>query len=151
PKNPLVALLVSASLCAFATPGLGDTITLSPRAFPLGKWVSGITFAGSSLWVSEAGQRTIAQLDSNNTVVRRITVGRLPKVMEFANDGAIYTLVETDQTIWQQFPKAAQGKSIGGLDGCASNLTSGNRFVWVLSSCQDRGGLLRIDPQSGGS
>jgi hypothetical protein len=143
------ALLACVFSAALAAPALSDTVTLSPRVFPVGKWADGMVFAGSSLWVSEAGQRTIAQLNLNNTVARRITVGRLPTKMTFANDGAIYTLVETDNQIWQQFPKMAQGKAIGGLDGgCPVYLTSGDQHVFGLSSCGTQPSrLTRIDPQ----
>jgi hypothetical protein len=142
------ALLLCAASLLPAAPARADTVTLTPRVFMVGKWADGMVFAGSSLWVAEAGQRTIAQLNSDNSVARRITVGRLPTKMTFAVDGAIYTLVETDNQIWQQFPKSGQGRAIGGLDGgCPVYLTSGDQYLWGLSSCGAQTRLSRIDPQ----
>jgi hypothetical protein len=141
-----VALL--ATFFGFPLSGLADTITLSPRVFPVGKWADGLVFARNSLWVSEGGQRTIAQLDTNNKVIRRITVGRLPTKMTFASDGAIYTAVETDNLIWQQFPDQQRGRAISGLNGCPTGVAS-DQHVWVLSQCSGRTHVIRLDPRGG--
>jgi hypothetical protein len=142
-------------LCGVPSAFSQDSIALSPRVIPVGKWAEGIAFDGSALWVSESGQRTIAELDlGKGNVTRRITVGRLPVDMRFASDGAIYASVQTDKLLWQQFPRAAQGKAIGGLDGCPQGMTSGDRYLWVLtwvgSDCSsEKSRLIRIDPRSG--
>jgi hypothetical protein len=150
-----VALIGCMLVCGVPGAFSQDSITLSPRVIPVGKWAEGIAFDGSALWVSESGQRTIAELDiDKGTVARRITVGRLPVDMTFANDGAIYALVQTDKLLWQQFPRSAQGKGIGGLEGCPQGMNSGDRYLWVLTwvgpDCSsEKSRLVRIDPRSG--
>jgi hypothetical protein len=149
------ALIGCLLLCGVPGAFSQGTVTLSPRVIAVGKWAEGIAFDGSTLWISESGQRTIAELNlDKGNVARRITVGRLPVDMTFANDGAVYTLVQTDKLLWQQFPRAAQGKAITGLDGCPQGMTSGDRYLWVLTwvgqDCSsDKSRLIRIDPRSG--
>jgi DNA-binding beta-propeller fold protein YncE len=144
------ALALCAGLLAFSTPALSDTIT--PRVIPVGKWAEGVAFDGNSLWVAESGQRTIAQVNpSQGSIIRRINVGRLPVNMVFANDGAIYTLVQTDKLIWQQFPGAPQGRQIGGLDDCPQAMTTSRQHLWVLTwDCNNSniGHVIRIDPRT---
>jgi hypothetical protein len=151
----LAALIGCLAFCGVPGAFSQDAVTLSPRVIAVGKWAEGIAFDGSSLWVSESGQRTIAELNlDKGNVARRITVGRLPVDMTFANDGAIYALVQTDKLLWQQFPRAAQGKAISGLDGCPQGMTSGDKYLWVLTwvgpDCSsEKSRLIRIDPRSG--
>jgi DNA-binding beta-propeller fold protein YncE len=147
--------LMAAGLCVAlsATLAAADTITLSPRVtIPVGKWAEGLVFDGSSLWVAESGQRTIAQIGENK-VIRRIEVGRLPVDMLFDNDGAIYALVQTDKRIWEQFPRNTKGRAIGNLDGCPQGMTTGDSpplFVLTWPDCSsDTGRVIRVDPKSG--
>jgi DNA-binding beta-propeller fold protein YncE len=152
--NPATAaMLACLALCAVpASSHAADTITLDPRVIPVGKWAEGIAVSDNSLWVAESGQRTIAQIDLNRgNVVRRVQVGRLPVGMMLGNDGAVYTLVQTDNLVWQQ-PKTNRGRALGGLAGCPQGLAGADQYLWVLtmpecSSVSSR--LVRIDPRSG--
>ena len=133
-------------------PAAADTITLSPRVIPIGKWAEGVAYGGGAMWVAESGQRTLVQLNIDGSVARRITVGRLPVQVTFANDGNIYTLVQTDKLLWQQNPRQVQGRAITGLEGCPQDLASGDKYLWVLTwpDCSSNSGrVIRIDPQTG--
>lgn len=142
------AALVCAGILAFSTAALSDTI--SPRVIPVGKWAEGIAFDGSSLWVAESGQRGIAQVNpAQGSIVRRVQVGRLPVNMVSMN-GAIYALVQTDKLIWEQIP-GAQGRQIGGLDGCPQAMAGGGQYLWVLTwpGCSsETARVMRIDPRT---
>ena len=73
-----LAVIACLAFCAVPSAFALDAVTLTPRVIPVGKWAEGIVFDGSSLWVAESGQRTIAQLDlDRGNVTRRITVGRV--------------------------------------------------------------------------
>ncbi|HLH90284.1 MAG TPA: hypothetical protein VKX28_17680 [Xanthobacteraceae bacterium] len=151
PTLASVAAGLGVALCA--TLAAADTITLSPRTtIRVGKWAEGLVFAGSSLWVAESGQRTIAQIEDDK-VIRRIEVGRLPVDMLFDNDGAIYTLVQTDKRIWQQFPRDTKGRAIANLEGCPNGMTTGDTpplFVLTWPDCSSNTGrVIRVDPKSG--
>jgi DNA-binding beta-propeller fold protein YncE len=149
------ALALCACVLAFSTPGRSDTITLTPRVIQVGKWAEGMAFDGSSLWVAESGQRSIAQINlAQGNVTRRVTVGRLPVNMTFAN-GTVYALVQTDRLIWQQFSNTGQGKALGGLAGCPQGMAAGNQYLWVLTwlptgDCSSAASsVIRVDPRSG--
>src|ERR1700761_8002443 len=83
-------------VCLAAAPALADSITMTPRVIQVGKWAEGIAFDGTSVWVAESGQQSIAQVDpGRGTITRHVTVGRLPVGMTAYKDGAIYALVQT--------------------------------------------------------
>src|SRR4051812_4782487 len=98
------AIAAAALLGCFAAPSVSaDTLTMTPRVIQVGKWAEGIAFDGSSIWVAESGQRSIAQIDAaRGSVIRHVTVGRLPVNMLRFTDGAIYALVQTDKLVWQR-------------------------------------------------
>jgi outer membrane protein assembly factor BamB len=153
PRPTLTCLTAVLCVALSGTLAAADTITLSPRTtIPVGKWAEGLVFDGSALWVAESGQRTIAQIEENK-VIRRIDVGRFPVNMLFDNDGAIYTLVQTDKRIWEQFPRNTKGRAIGGLEGCPNGMTTGDTpplFVLTWPDCtSNTGRVIRIDPKSG--
>jgi hypothetical protein len=133
-----------------------DTITLTPRSIQVGKWAEGIVFDGSSLWVAESGQRTIAQVNvAQGNVTRRVTVGRLPTKMVLGRDGAVYALIATDNVLWQQFPNTGQGKQLGGLDCYPQDMAAGEQSLWVLAwvgpGCDSSASrLIKVDPRGGG-
>jgi DNA-binding beta-propeller fold protein YncE len=147
------AMILHLSCCGLSTGYALETITLAPRVIPVGKWAEGVVFDGTSLWVVESGEGTIAQLEPDKgNVIRRISVGRRPVGMTFAKDGAIYTLVRTDKLLWQQFPKVAQGKALTDLAGCPAGLASSDKFLWVLTGpdCSSNSGrVIRVDPRGG--
>jgi hypothetical protein len=69
--------------------------------------------------------------------------------MTVANDGAIYTAVETDKSVWQQFPNQQGGRGFGGLNGCPTAISAGAQYVWVLSQCSGPTHVIRLDPRQG--
>jgi hypothetical protein len=130
--------------------------TLTPRIITVGKWAEGIGFDGTSLWVAESGQRTIAQVNvESGKVVRHVTVGRFPVGMTSAADGSIYTLLQTDKLIWLQSPGKASGRALASdLEGCPNGIARADDGVlWVLTwpACSsDSGKVIRLNPNGGG-
>jgi hypothetical protein len=84
----------------------------------LGEWVDGMVFDGSSIWVAETGQSSLAQLNATYGVARRVKLAGVPRKIDIGSDRAIYALIESDdQTrLWQQLPGSAAGKVIAGLE-----------------------------------
>jgi hypothetical protein len=148
-------LALAASALAMAGPASSDTVTLRPSVHMLGEWVDGMVFDGSSIWVAETGQSSLAQLNATYGVARRVKLAGVPRKIDIGSDRAIYALIESDdQTrLWQQLPGSAAGKVIAGLEGvrCGVTLATGDGpFVWVLSGCDDETAvLIRIDPKTG--
>jgi hypothetical protein len=128
--------------------------TLTPRIIPVGKWAEGMAFDGTSLWVSESGQRTIAQINlDSGKVARHVTVGRLPVGMTSTTDGSIYTLVQTDKLIWLQSPGKPSGRSLATVEGCPNAIANGDGALWVLTwpACSSESGkVIRVDLNGGG-
>ena len=147
----VAALALGASI-ALAAPALSDQININPRVIPVGKWAEGMAFDGTTLWVAESGQRSVAQINvGQGTVMRRITVGRLPVNMGFGSDGAVYALVQTDKSIWQYFPGAPQGKQIGGLEGCPQAMTVAPQNLVVvtwLNCSSESARVIVVDPRT---
>lgn len=147
--RPLAALAL-----ALAGPAIGDTITLRPSVHMLGEWVDTMLFDGSSVWVAETGQSSLARLDANYGVARRVKLAGVPSKIDIGSDRTIYALIEgDDQTrLWRQLPGSAAGKVIAGLEGvrCGVTLATGDGpFVWVLSGCSGEDAvLIRIDPKT---
>ena len=149
-RSRLLAM-VAIGACAIPSASFADTISLNPGIIAVGKWAEGLAFDGSSIWVAESGQRSIAQVNpAQGAVIRRVQVGRYPVGMAFAN-GAIYALVQTDKLVWQQFPGGAPGRQFGSLDGCPQGLAAGRQHLWVLTdlNCSDNHNrLIRLDPNT---
>jgi hypothetical protein len=152
-RSALTAAASFVFACCAAPPGLADQITLSPRVIQVGKWAEGIAFDGTSMWIAESGQQSIAQIDLNRgTIIRRVTVGRLPVGMKTFTDGAVYALVQTDKRLWQQFPQQRAGKALPALNGCPVDLAAGDAALWVLlePDCSDANSfVVRVDPRTG--
>ncbi len=153
PRLMLLAACAGVALSAAKPAMAQDTITLTPRAIPVGKWAEGIALSQGTLWVSESGQRTIAQFNpATGALVRRIPIGRLPVQMSVGRDGTVYTLVHTDKLVWRQDPNAP-GTAITGLHGCPADMTSTDRHVWVLTmpDCSSNTArLIRMDRRGNG-
>jgi hypothetical protein len=146
PKDAIVKAAVS-------RPSAPAEMVVAPRVAVVGKWAEGAAFDGQSLWVAESGQRTIAQVDLNSgSILRRVTVGRLPVGMEATSDGRVYSLVQTDKAVWLQAPGAANGRRLAALKDCPQDIAVNDRAVWVLMqqdcSTADSRAVL-INPQSG--
>ena len=137
-------------LCSASSSSYADSVTLAARAMEVGKWAEGIVLDGATVWVAESGQKSIAQVDPNTgKILRRVAVGRLPVGMATFSDGAVYSLVQTDKIVWQQFPTQQTGKPFAGLPGCPDALAAGDRALWILSqpNCSSENSvLIRLDP-----
>ena len=142
------------ALCAgsfvLGAPAFADTISINPRVIPIGKWAAGLARDGNTMWVAESGQRTIAQVDPIQGVIRRVQVGALPVNMVSFN-GAVYALVQTAKIVWQQMSSSAQGRALAQIDGCPQDMAAGGQNLWVLfepncTDAQDR--LMRLDPKT---
>ncbi len=139
---------------ASAGPASSDTVTLRPSVHMLGEWVDCMVSDGSSIWVAETGQSSLAQLNASYGVARRIKLAGVPSKIDIGRDGAIYALIEgDDQTrLLRQLPGSASARVIPGLEGirCGVTLaTGGGPFVWVLSGCSgETAVLLRINPDT---
>lgn len=154
PRLILLAALAGIAVSAAMPAAMAqDSVTLTPRVIPVGKWAEGIALSQGALWVSESGQRTIAQFNpATGALLRRIPVGRLPVQMSVGRDGAVYTLVHTDRLIWRQDP-SAPGTAITGLQGCPADLTTTAGHLWVLTmpDCSSNTArLIRMDYRGNG-
>jgi len=133
-------------------PPSNNTVTLTPKVFPVGKWAEGIAATPQGIWVAESGARAIVLLDANTGEMRRrVTVGRLPVEMRSGDDGVVSVLTQTDRAIWRQ-PARGSGKALKGLPGCPNGLAQGGGALWVLTqpSCSsDSAQLIRVDPKTG--
>ncbi|MEO8667582.1 MAG: caspase family protein [Bauldia sp.] len=119
---------------ADATPVVARSLTIEPQVTAVGKWAEGVAFDGHSLWVAESGQRTIAELDPDSrALIRRVNVGRLPVGMEATADGRVFSLVQTDKSVWMQAPGAAKGKRLASLKDCPQDIAVTDKAVWVLT------------------
>lgn len=128
-----------------------DDVVLQPAVIQVGKWAEGVAFDGTSMWVAESGQRTIAKIDRNGRVIDRAKVGRLPVAMVSNGDGIVYSLVHTDQLVWRQ-PNNGRGGAFARLGTCPEAMTISARHLWVvtLPSCSSQSSqLVRIDLNSG--
>lgn len=137
---------------ADAPPPANQTVTLTPKVFPVGKWAEGIAATPQGIWVAESGARAIVLLDAaSGEMRRRVTVGRLPVEMRSGDDGVVSVLIQTDRAIWRQ-PARGSGKSLKGLPGCPNGLAQGGGALWVLTqpACSsDSAQLIRVDPKTG--
>jgi hypothetical protein len=117
-RSPLILLALCASALAIVGPASGDTITLKPDVHMLGQWVDGMVSDGKSIWVAETGQSSLAQLDANLTLARRVKLGGIPDKIDVGRDGALYLLLQIEDAVklWQQLPGHPPGKAIAALD-----------------------------------
>ena len=126
--------------------------TITPSIVAVGKWAEGVAFDGNSLWVAESGQRSIAEIAKDGTIVQHVTVGRLPVGMAALPDGRVFALAQTDQIVWQQTPGNPKGRRLTSLKECPNALAAGPRALWVLTQPDCSSGssrAIRIDPASG--
>ncbi|MEO1397375.1 MAG: SH3 domain-containing protein [Pseudomonadota bacterium] len=129
-----------------------DTIDLIPREIPVGKWPEGMTHDGTSLWVAESGQRTIAAVNmATGQIVERKRVGRLPTEMTNSLDGSFFTLVATDKIV-RRFAPFGDETVLANLGTCPENMifAEGNLWATVLPSCSSESSqVVRVDPKTG--
>ena len=126
--------------------------TLEPTVIAVGKWAEGAALADGKIWVAESGQRSLVAIGPGGRIVTRAQVGRLPVGVEAAADGTVYSLQNTDKTLWAKRPKETKGKILARMKECPQDLAIGPRAVWalILPDCSSGNArAIRIDPQSG--
>jgi hypothetical protein len=130
-----------------------DMVTLTPVAVPVGQWPERAAFDGRSLWVSESGARSIAEINlQTRNIKRRLKVGRLPVDMVATENGTVYALAETDNMIYA----VAQGGGAGEfaqVPRCADILDYADNNLWVISNldCSAPSVLTRVSHLNGRS
>jgi streptogramin lyase len=152
-KLRYAAFLASFVFCAEPVASIADTVTLTPRVIPVGKWAEGMAISEGNLWVAESGQRSIVELDpKTGAVLRRVNVGRMPVGMTSSVDATVNVLVQTDKLIWREPPSKGMSSKVAGLEGCPDGIASGDRYLWVLTEpdcSSETSRLVRIDPRKG--
>ncbi len=129
-----------------------EQVTLEPGVYPVGKWAEGAAWDGALLWVAESGQRSLAALDLSSGIVRHATVGRLPVGVEATADGSVYSLQNTDKTVWVQPRGGGKGKRFAKLSECPQDIAVTAKAVWVLTwpDCSSANAkAIRIDIKTG--
>ncbi len=130
-----------------------EAITVTPAALAVGKWPERAAFDGSSLWVSESGARSIVEIDlRTRSIARRLDVGRLPVDMVATENGTIYTLAETDNTIYAVAKGGGAGE-FAQIPRCADILDYADNTLWVISNlnCSTPSVLTRVSHLNGRS
>ena len=153
-----IFLLISAqllsALIAFSASAqdLPTIRTLVPSILKVGKWAEGIADDGAALWVAESGQRSVLRIARDGTTTRYPNVGRLPVGMVALPTGDIYSLVETDQIIWQPIAGSTKGRAVKWIGDCPQGLAADAQTLWVLTwpDCTSRNSrVVRLDPKTG--
>lgn len=127
--------------------------TVPVRRVAVGKWPEGIASVGSSLWIAESGQRTIAELDpASLRLTRRLPIGRLPVSMGTDANGALYVAVVTDRTIARLAPGSRAPARVATITGTINHLKVSGTIAWALTWPNDSSSeiaVVGIDTRSG--
>ena len=127
-------------------------VTIEPVVWPVGKWAEGAAIVGSTLWVAESGQRSLVALSLDGKTVAHPKVGRLPVAVEATDDGFVYSIQNTDKTLWVKAPKESKGGIIADLGDCPQDLAVSPNAAWVLSwpDCNSADArVIRVDKRNG--
>lgn len=130
-----------------------ESITVTPTAIAVGKWPERAAFDGRSLWVSESGARSIVEIDlQTRSIARRLNVGRLPVDMVATENGTVYALAETDNTIYAVGKGGGAGEFVQ-VPRCADILDYADNTLWVISNldCSAPSVLTRVSHLNGRS
>ncbi len=131
---------------------VADEVSIAATAIELGKWLEGISYDGTWLWVTESGQRTIAKVDiATRKVVKRFKVGRLPIAIIPAGGSDVFTLVSTDKVILRQ-SSSGRKSTLAKLADCPQAMTAWGNDLYVLTlpACSsDSSRLIRVDTRNG--
>lgn len=136
-----------------SVPAAAETVSLTPYAVAVEKWPERAAFDGRSLWVSESGARSIAEIDlQSRSVARRLKVGRLPVDMVATENGTVYALAETDNTIYAVARGGGAGE-FAQVPRCADILDYADNTLWVISNvdCSAPSVLTRVSHLNGRS
>lgn len=144
----------SAAATAPAGPApIADSVTLAATPIRVGKWPERAAFDGRSLWVSESGARTIAEIDlQTRGIRRRLKVGRLPVDVVATENGTVYALANTDNMIYAVAPggddKAGEYAEV---PRCAERMSYADNNLWVISklNCSSPAALTRVSHLNG--
>ena len=129
-----------------------EPVTIEPVVWPVGKWAEGAALVGSTLWVAESGQRSLVALNASGKTIAHPKVGRLPVAVEASEDGFVYSVQNTDKTLWVKAPKEAKGGILADLGDCPQDLAVSENAAWVLSwpDCSSADArVIRVDKRNG--
>ncbi len=155
PAAPAPGQPAAAAPPASAPPKSGpaaDSVTLGATAIRVGKWPERAAFDGRSLWVSESGARSIAQIDlETRSVEQRLKVGRLPVDMVATENGTVYALSETDNMIYAVASVEAKAGEYAEVPRCADIMAYADNNLWVVSNldCSAPAVLTRVSHLNG--
>lgn len=127
-------------------------VTIEPVVWPVGKWAEGAAFDGKNIWVAESGQRSLIALNTSGKAVAHPKVGRLPVAVEASDDGFVYSVQNTDKTLWVKAPNESKGGIIADLGDCPQDLAVSENAAWVLSwpDCSSADArVIRVDKRNG--
>ena len=126
-----------------------ENLTIDPIV-----WPEGIATDGRHFWVSESGQRTLAQLDlDNGSVIRRVNSGRLPVGMVNFRNESVFSVVATDSKLIR-YNQAGNGGTFASIPEYPNDIAADETAVWVLMWINDTNStaqVIRYDPDSGAS
>lgn len=123
------------------------------KSIQLGKWPEALYVTDGSAWITESGARSVAHVDlATNTVKKRVTVGRLPVQIVSGPDGILYTVCETDQTIWSIHRSTYAAKSFARIADSSRGMVFADGSLWVLAwkgNSSADSSIVRIELPSG--
>jgi hypothetical protein len=135
-----------------ATSPAVEAVTLNATAIRVGKWPERAAFDGHSLWVSESGARTIAEINlKTRGIERRLKVGRLPVDVVATENGTVYALAETDNMVYAVAPREGKAGEYAEVPRCADLMAFAENNLWVVSNlnCSSPSVLTRVSHLNG--
>ena len=128
-----------------------DEVSLASQTIEVGKWPERAAFNGRSLWVSESGTRSIVEIDvQGRRIGKRHKVGRLPVDMVATENGVVYALARTDNTIFA-VPPGGKAGDFAEVPKCAELMSyaANNLFVVSNLNCSAPSILTRVSHLNG--
>lgn len=123
------------------------------KSIQLGKWPEALYVADGSAWITESGARSVAHVDlETNTVKKRVAVGRLPVQIVSGPDEILYTVCETDQTIWSIHRSTYAAKAFARVADSPHGMVFADGALWVLAwkgNSSADSSIVRIELPSG--
>ncbi|MBL8566816.1 MAG: hypothetical protein JNM89_13970 [Hyphomicrobiaceae bacterium] len=134
-------------------PSPAEETSLTSQTIEVGKWPERAAFDGRSLWVSESGTRSIVEIDvQRRRIGNRHKVGRLPVDMVATENGVVYALARTDNTIFAVPPDGKAG-DFAEVPRCAELMSYAENNLFVVSNldCSAPSVLTRVSHLNGRS
>jgi streptogramin lyase len=149
PENREYADRLGVALLGTAPSSAVPTVT-----WPVEVWPEALAVTPDAVWVSNAGSRSVSQLDrANLNPLGASSVGRLPGDLEVAPDGSVWVLARTDRTIWRIDPDTGDATSEVELPDCPESMTtvpSGALAVVLSEDCSSvNSSVVVVDPRTG--